>query len=43
MMKHKIIPCVLVFETFEHKLNKPTNKNSIKVPKVVMATNYKTL
>ena len=31
----------LVVETFGHKLNEPTNKNSMKVPKVVKPTNKK--
>ena len=33
----------LVFETFETGHNKPSNQNSLNVPKVVKLTNKKTL
>ena len=33
----------LVCETFDTQLNKPTNQNSIKVPKVLEPTNKKML
>ena len=35
--------CRLVVKTFGHQLNKPTNKNSLKVTRVLKPTNKKML
>ena len=46
MMKHKITPSVdknLWLKRLNAQLNKPTNQNSVKVPKVIKLTNKKTL
>ena len=46
MMLHKITPSLDYNLWLKHlvtQLNKPTNQNSIKVPKVVKPTNEKTL
>ena len=46
MMIHKITPSVDYnkwFKRLDTQSNKPTNQNSIKVPKVVRLTNKKTL
>ena len=46
MMTHKITPSVdynLWLKRLDTQLNEPTNKDSIKVPKVINPTNKETL
>ena len=42
-LNYHICRLQLVVKTFRHSINEPTNKNLIKVPKVVKSTNKKTL
>ena len=46
MLKHKITPSVdynIWLKRLDTQLNKPSNQNSVKFPKVIKPTNKKTL